>query len=193
MKRQSQKAMQPKQLTELKKLVAKAAVIAGQAPELTAVDRRRSAKLPADGAAVVHGLVVLCRKHGLDLPSMSPDTMAAEIAQYEAIDTLLVDVRAFLNNLEDRAFIAGGTSWAIATATYKTLQRIGKTNGEIAQALSFAQQYFAKSGRRTGKKKPAIAAKPNGAVSVVVAPATSSKPADGAVNGATSVANGVHA
>src|SRR5579883_269880 len=141
-KKNTASVLGPKQLEELTKLLDKAAAVAGESPALTAIDKHRSAKLPVGAETVVSGLVEVCQKHGLDLPSYPVSDMAAQIQQYKDLQAVLAKLNAVQKVLEDRAFLAGGQAWSIATASYSTLHRIARGNGDIANALATAKQYF---------------------------------------------------
>ena len=116
---------------------------------MTGTDRRRSAKLRKGGETVIPTVAALASQFGLTVPGHPTATMLAQLKQAQDLIPLHKQMVIALKKVEDSIFLGHSQSWASATVHYSMLRRLAKKDGDLAEALAPASQFFA-------RKSPAV-------------------------------------
>jgi hypothetical protein len=152
--------------SEVQSFLDSIAKIAGPLPALTSTDRKRSLKLRKGGEKIVPTILALSDRVGLHVPSHPTAAIQANLDKVKALSPVQEGVVSAQKHLDDAVFQAHSEMWAGATVHYTMLKRLAKTNGDIANALAPATEFFAhkapavvkaedaKRGHRKGVKEP---------------------------------------
>jgi len=136
-------------------LLSQVSGILGAVTELSADDIRRSLKLRKGGAQVVPQLVDLCKQHGVtSVGAVTPDTLSAQKARADTLNTISVNFAAVGKALGDATFSAESSTWQQATTLYTVLQRLAVDNPTLAQGIQPVQAFF-QTVRTKGTKREA--------------------------------------
>jgi hypothetical protein len=131
--------------------------ILGPVTPLSTDEIRRSLKLRKGGAQVVPQLVDLCKQHGVtSVGAVTPDTLSAQKARADTLNTISVNFAAVGKTLGDATFSAESTTWQQATTLYTVLQRLAVDNPTLAQGIQPVQAFF-QTVRTKGNQRPAAA------------------------------------
>ncbi len=151
---------------EVKSFLDSITAIAGPALALTSKDRRRSLKLRKGGEKVVPTLLALSDRIGLNIPSHPTSAIQANLDKVKTLSPVHESVVSAEKHLGDAIFQAQSKIWEGATVHYSVLKRLGKSDGDIANALAPVTEFFAqkapavvkaeeeKRGHRKGVKEP---------------------------------------
>jgi hypothetical protein len=176
-------------------LLAQVGGILGPVTELSADDIRRRLKLRKGGAQVVAQLVDLCNQHGVTaVGPLTPDSLSAQKARAETLNTIGVTFAAVGKKLGDATFRAESDTWQQATVLYTVLQRLSVIDPTLAQGIQPVQAFFQTKKTKGKGREATIAGKgtqeqtgssasPAGASSATNVPAPIAVPS-GAANGA---------
>jgi hypothetical protein len=117
--------------------------ILGPVTPLSTDEIRRSLKLRKGGAQVVPQLVDLCKQHGVtSVGAVTPDTLSAQKARADTLNTIGVNFAAVGKALGDATFSAESSTWRQATTLYTVLQRLAVDNPTLAQGIQPVQAFF---------------------------------------------------
>jgi hypothetical protein len=136
-------------LEEASRLLAQVTKLLGDAPFLTAKERRAAAKMPRGGHAIVRAVATLSDRVRVNAPGYPTATMLADLAEAESLVMLHSALALATKQVDDRIFAAKTRSWAAATAHYTILLRLSRADGEIETTLGPVRAFFA----RPRKKK----------------------------------------
>jgi len=129
--------------------------ILGPVTPLSTDEIRRSLKLRKGGAQVVPQLVDLCKQHGVtSVGAVTPDTLSAQKARADTLNTISVNFAAVGKALGDATFSAESSTWQQATTLYTVLQRLAVDNPTLAQGIQPVQAFF-QTVRTKGTKREA--------------------------------------
>ncbi len=152
--------------SEAKSFLDSITTIAGPVPALTSKDRKRSLKLRKGGEKVVPTLLALSDRIGLNIPSHPTSAIQANLDKVKTLSPVHESVVSAEKHLGDAIFQAQSKIWEGATVHYSVLKRLGKSDGDIANALAPVTEFFAqkapavvkaeeeKRGHRKGVKEP---------------------------------------
>jgi hypothetical protein len=134
----------------MKMLDAAEALLAAEPLALTALEKRRLAKMRKGGDQVVRTLAPLATEYGLASSTLDSQTMVARLADAQALLPLQQRIVMLSKRVDDLVFRAHADAWLIALEFYAVLRRKAATNGDVAVALASVQQFFAYRHPSTG-------------------------------------------
>jgi hypothetical protein len=136
-------SLTPAEVSRSQSLLTDLSSLLGPVTPLTPDDIRQSVKLRKGGAQVITQLIALCNHHGVT--SVGPATvesMTAEMARAELLNTIGVHFAAVGKQLSDATFSSESSAWEQATALYTILQRLSLMDPTLAQGLAPLQAFF---------------------------------------------------
>jgi len=125
----------------------------GDAPTLSPAEKRRAVRFRKGGGPIAATIGNLAQQQQLALPNVSVATMTSLLGRANAIAPLvscLPGLVALVNNI---AFAAQSQAWAMALQFYAVMQRLAKTDPQLAAALQPVTQFL---GYRHPSTKPAV-------------------------------------
>jgi hypothetical protein len=152
--------------SEVQSFLDAVTAIAGPKLALTSKDRRRSVKLRKGGEKIVPTILALSDRIGLTVPSHPTAAIQANLDKVKTLSAVLEGVVSAQKHLADALFQAHSEIWGGATVHYTMLKRLAKGDGDVANALAPATEFFAhkapgvvkaedaKRGHRKGAKEP---------------------------------------
>ena len=184
----------PKAIDASMALVEKAAHPFASVVRMSALDRKRAAKLKRGAHQVIPTIAHLATKFAVELPGSPISVMLTEIAHAQALEPLLGAVAALHETLRDEYLRSQSNAWKTASRTYGMLRVAGEVNAAVRTELEPVQTWFrhraAKKSSSSSRSKKAAAP----VVGATIVPATPPAPADTkpVSNGvATRVVNGI--
>jgi hypothetical protein len=114
-----------------------------QAPQLTADDKRRTAKFRKGAERIIPHVATVLTAAGIDAPGLSVDQMVSDLERAQTLGDLQRRLEALLKRVSDEVFAAQASSWNTAMAGYAVLQRVARKNGDIATLLEPVATFFA--------------------------------------------------
>jgi hypothetical protein len=114
-----------------------------EAPQLTADDKRRTAKLRKGGDRIVEHLGVVLASARIDAAGLSVDQMLSDLERAQTLEELQRRIDSLSKRVSDEVFAARASSWSTAMAGYAVLQRMANNNGEIAAQIEPVATFFA--------------------------------------------------
>ena len=129
-------------IDESTKLIVQATKAIGPVQRLSALERRRSAKIRRGGHQVVPLIATVATKYGVSAPSMSGGALSASLAHVQSLDALLSASAESHATISDAHFTASNEMWTSARALYRMLKTVGHTNPSIATELKPVEEWF---------------------------------------------------
>ncbi len=123
-----------------------------EAPQLTADDKRRTAKLRKGADRIVAHLGVVLTSARIDAAGLSVDQMLSDLERAQTLEELQRRIDSLSKRVSDEIFAARASSWSTAMAGYAVLQRMARKNGEISEQIAPVATFFA-------YRTPAVVAK----------------------------------
>jgi hypothetical protein len=172
----------PKAIDASIALVEKAAHPFASVVRMSALDRKRAAKLKRGAHQVIPTIAHLATKFAVELPGSPISVMLSEIAHAQALEPLLGAVAALHETLRDEYLRSQSNAWKTASRTYGMLRVAGEVNAAVRTELEPVQTWFrhraakktssssSSSSRKTAAAGPAVGA--------TIVPATPPAPAD---------------
>ena len=114
-----------------------------EAPQLTADDKRRTAKLRKGADRIVAHLGVVLTSAGIDAAGLSVDQMLSDLERAQTLEELQRRIDSLSKRVSDEVFAARASSWTTAMAGYAVLQRLAKKNGDVATQIEPVVTFFA--------------------------------------------------
>ena len=170
-------------------LVEKAGHPFANVVRMSALDRRRAAKLKRGAHQVIPTIAHLANKFAVELPGSPISGMLSDIAHAQALEPLLGAVAQLHATLKDEHLRSQARAWKTATVTYGMLRMAAEANVSVRTELESVQTWFRhRAARKSSSSNKKHAAPP---ALTVTEPATPPAPADthvvsngkGAVNG----------
>ena len=181
----------PKAIDTSIALVEKAAHPFASVVRMSALDRKRAAKLKRGAQQVIPTIAHLATKFAVELPGSPISVMLTEIAHAQALEPLLGAVAALHETLRDEYLRSQSNAWKTASRTYGMLRVAGEVNAAVRTELEPVQTWFRhRAAKKSSSSKNAAAP----VVGATIVPATPPAPADTkpVSNGvATRVGNGI--
>ena len=164
-------------IDESTKLIVQATKAIGPVQRLSALERRRSAKIRRGGHQVVPLIATVATKYGVSAPSMSGGALSASLAHVQSLDALLSASTDSHATISDAHFSASNEMWTSARSLYGMLKKVAPTNPSIATELKPVEEWFriqraAKKQSEDTSTTPATAGTPTSAATT--APVTTS-------------------
>jgi hypothetical protein len=141
-KKKYEAPVSPKAIDASLKLVEKAAEAFTNVTRLTALDRRRAAKLKRGAHQVIPTIAHLARKFAVEAPGLSIDEMVSEIEMAQGLEPLLGAIGDLHATLRDEYLRSQSASWKTATVTYAMLRKASEANQSVATELEPVQKWF---------------------------------------------------
>jgi hypothetical protein len=135
--------------------------IEGFTISLTTAQRTQTTKMRPGGEDVVAAVSNLAAEHGLDMPSVNTDDMAANLTLAKRLRPLAQATRQLLGRLDDTVTNAQSKCWWGATALYTGLGRVAAANPKLQLALQPIVTFFAIGKRKKGPGTPGTPGTPS--------------------------------
>lgn len=129
-------------IDESTKLIVQATKAIGPVQRLSALERRRSAKIRRGGHQVVPLIATVATKYGVSAPSMSGGALSASLAHVQSLDALLSASTDSHATISDAHFSASNEMWTSARSLYGMLKKVAPTNPSIATELKPVEEWF---------------------------------------------------
>jgi hypothetical protein len=117
--------------------------LGSEAPQLTADDKRRTAKFRRGAERIIPHIGTMLTAAGIDTAGLSVEQMISDLERAQSLAELQRRVEALLKRVSDEVFAAQASSWNTAMAGYALLQRKARNNGDIAAQLEPVTTFFA--------------------------------------------------
>jgi hypothetical protein len=112
-------------------------------PQLTATEKRRTAKLRKGGTKILLSIAPIVQQFKLDSSSLNADEMIDRLGDAEALKPLQSRLQKILKRVEDELFSAQGDAWEMGLQFYSLLKRRSRTDGEMAKSMAPLRAMFA--------------------------------------------------
>lgn len=122
----------------------------GEAPQLTAVDKRHTGKARKGAEKALRDIGNLAMQHQLESPSLQVADMVAYVDRVEALSPLQARLVRTTKRIDDEMFQAQAAAWDMGMQFYALLQRRALNDGDLAKNLEPVTKFFARGSRPTG-------------------------------------------
>jgi hypothetical protein len=156
-------------VAQLAKLVAELQqAVAPFTVTLSPLERQRLPKPRPSFDRVVHDMAALVDRFAVALPGTSVAAMRADADRARELASLLPELAALHQAIENTVLAARSNAWRQAIAYYSALRGLGELDPVVSRALAPIRDTFALRGRKAASSAPpppmpAIAAQPEAA------------------------------
>ncbi len=115
----------------------------GADPPISPADKQHSSRMRKGGANVLTMITALATQHGIESPAMQVAPIAEEAGRASALQPLSNRLAAFGKHVDDLIFQAQSAAWDGGLQFYAVLQRLARSDNDLAAALQPVTQFFA--------------------------------------------------
>ncbi len=129
-------------LAAIQKLVDEVRAPFANVVRLTAVEKKRMAKMKRGAHEILPLIAQLAKKYAVQAPGTSVDDITSSLTYAQSLEPLLGSVTALQGTLNDAHTGAESTAWKTGTVSYAMMKKASRANVNLANELKPVTEWF---------------------------------------------------